>query len=431
MALTTLLNPKPEHAERSHSPVGASGSHRWLHCPGSVALSASVPEQPSSPYALEGTKAHELSEMILLPALFTNDIEGALTFATRSDFDDDMLDHIEGYCRFVFEQVQERKPKKVLIEESFVLDEELQLYGTGDVAYAYARNGQKIGVIIDLKYGRGVKVEVRDNPQLAFYACALEAKYGTVRGKPFDAIECVIYQPRIECPEGPARSVELSRDEVTSWTKRLKAGAAVALAQLNNSDAELELTAGEHCRFCPGRPICSTHAEHLNQEAGLAFLDEKTLPVVIDAGGHSVGVPFDSALPSIVLDDDRLSAILRASGNLRNFLDALDSYALSRCVNGNPLPGWKVVHGPTRRKWRSEKVVSKGLVELGLSDEQIYDKKLRTLTSLEKVAGKGKIDHLTDRTKSSPVLVEDSDPRPQIDRNKDAAIVFQPVTEKV
>ena len=33
------------HEERAHSILGASSSSRWLNCPGSVSLSAAVPER--------------------------------------------------------------------------------------------------------------------------------------------------------------------------------------------------------------------------------------------------------------------------------------------------------------------------------------------------------------------------------------------------
>jgi len=47
----------------SHSHLAPSSAHRWLKCPGSVALEAAAPEPPSGPYALEGTAAHLLCEL--------------------------------------------------------------------------------------------------------------------------------------------------------------------------------------------------------------------------------------------------------------------------------------------------------------------------------------------------------------------------------
>lgn len=46
-------------AEREHSTLSASASHRWLACTASVKFTAGMPDSPST-YAEEGTRAHEL-----------------------------------------------------------------------------------------------------------------------------------------------------------------------------------------------------------------------------------------------------------------------------------------------------------------------------------------------------------------------------------
>ena len=69
--------------EKTHARYSASGAHRWLECPASVALSEHAPPQKDSPYALEGTKAHGVLESMLqtylqakqdhIPALYAAD----------------------------------------------------------------------------------------------------------------------------------------------------------------------------------------------------------------------------------------------------------------------------------------------------------------------------------------------------------------------
>ena len=44
----------------------ASGSERWMHCPGSVEAARPYPPQQDNKYTLEGTKAHVLFEMMIL-----------------------------------------------------------------------------------------------------------------------------------------------------------------------------------------------------------------------------------------------------------------------------------------------------------------------------------------------------------------------------
>lgn len=48
----------------SHAFLSASASHRWLACPPSAKLCAEVPDE-ESPYAKQGTDAHELCQYLV------------------------------------------------------------------------------------------------------------------------------------------------------------------------------------------------------------------------------------------------------------------------------------------------------------------------------------------------------------------------------
>ena len=64
-----------------HAYLAASASERWLHCPPSAKLCAQE-EDPGSPYAQQGTDAHELCQYLLEKALH-GDV--ALVEAWRAD----------------------------------------------------------------------------------------------------------------------------------------------------------------------------------------------------------------------------------------------------------------------------------------------------------------------------------------------------------
>jgi hypothetical protein len=49
----------------AHLTFGGSAAHRWLACPGSVVLCATLPPQRESEAMAEGTRAHALLEHCL------------------------------------------------------------------------------------------------------------------------------------------------------------------------------------------------------------------------------------------------------------------------------------------------------------------------------------------------------------------------------
>lgn len=61
----------------AHAQLGPSGASRWMACPGSVRLSAGLPDE-SSPFAEEGTKAHELAEICLKQGYHPSDLPAHL-----------------------------------------------------------------------------------------------------------------------------------------------------------------------------------------------------------------------------------------------------------------------------------------------------------------------------------------------------------------
>ena len=50
--------------ELAHAKLSASGSHRWITCPGSVALESDLPDTTSE-FAEYGTAGHTLAQMCL------------------------------------------------------------------------------------------------------------------------------------------------------------------------------------------------------------------------------------------------------------------------------------------------------------------------------------------------------------------------------
>ena len=100
-----------------HAYLSASASHRWLSCPPSAKLCADVNDE-ASPYAKQGTDAHELCEYKVLHAL-GEDVKDPTE--NLDYFDTEMEESTDEYCNYVLEQYEKAKQlckdPKVLVEQ--------------------------------------------------------------------------------------------------------------------------------------------------------------------------------------------------------------------------------------------------------------------------------------------------------------------------
>ena len=101
----------------SHAFLSPSASHRWLNCPPSAKLCAALPDQ-TSPYAAQGTDAHELCAYLVEKAL-GRDVKDPTE--SLSYYDAEMQTCAEGYAEFVMQEYELAKQTcpdtDVLIEQ--------------------------------------------------------------------------------------------------------------------------------------------------------------------------------------------------------------------------------------------------------------------------------------------------------------------------
>ena len=137
-----------------HAVLSASGSHRWLECTPSAMLEARVQDM-GSPYAAEGSLAHEIAAAFLEGEPVSNLILGDSDIYSPA-----MLDHADAYRDFVQEQLAEAKkddPMATLLVERRLdfSDYVPEGFGTGDAVIV----SDGMLRVIDYKYRQGVKVE--------------------------------------------------------------------------------------------------------------------------------------------------------------------------------------------------------------------------------------------------------------------------------
>ena len=225
-----------------HAYLAASASHRWLKCPPSAKLCAEE-EDKGSPYAQQGTDAHELCQYLVEKALGR---ECADPTENLTWYDGEMREAAEGYRDFVLEQIAEAKKlcKDPLVCIEQVLDFSKWVehgFGTGDCVIV----ADSLLQIIDFKYGLGVLVEAEDNSQLKLYALGALDTFGDLYD--IRRIRLSIYQPR----RANICSWETSKEKLHTWADEVLAPAAkLAYA------GEGEYAAGDHCVFCKVKATC-------------------------------------------------------------------------------------------------------------------------------------------------------------------------------
>ena len=179
-----------------HAYLAASASERWLKCPPSAKLCAQE-EDRGSPYAQQGTDAHELAAYLTEKALGRNsrDPTEDLTW-----YDAEMQEAAEGYASFVMEQVAEAKKlctdPLVCIEQTLDFSKWVEHgFGTGDCVIV----ADDLLHIVDLKYGLGILVSASGedgtgNSQLKCYALGALDTFGDLYD--IRRVKLSIYQPR-------------------------------------------------------------------------------------------------------------------------------------------------------------------------------------------------------------------------------------------
>ena len=375
-------------APSDHALLSASGAHRWLNCTPSARLESDEPESTSAA-AEQGTTAHALAEHKLRRTLKQRSKRPVSTWV-----DDEMENLTDDYVAFVQERISIAQEScgdpQVLIEQRLDFSHVVPGgFGTGDCVIIAEPTLQ----IIDLKYGQGVLVEAVNNPQLMLYALGALHAFGSLYD--IETVSVTIYQPR----RANVDTWEISVAELEQWAEtEVKPKAELASA------GEGEFCPGSWCQFCRIAPTCRARAEANLQLAKLEFV------------------------PPAELSDAEIADVLTRIPQLKTWASDVEAYALSKAVNqGVVFEGFKLVAGRSVRKYTSEKDVAAAAEAAGYRD--IWDRKLITLTAMEKLMGKPAFNEilgdLVTTPAGKPTLVPASDKRPALDLVS-AATDFQP-----
>jgi hypothetical protein len=222
-----------------HNEHGPSRGDQWLNCAAAVQRSRGLPN-PSSKYAEEGTRAHELLELLHtgkaeLTLEFcggNQELYDALALALQTD--------AENRARFA---TLEFVAYEVQVEP-FRMRKDTG--GTADALMGGVLNDGSRGVLVsDFKYGRNKAVPA-SAPQLLLYALGGADRLGGL----IDVAITQVVQPRLKFSKNRVNTHEHDIAGLHEFYFR-------ALGALTESDKpNAPATPGNHCQWCLARNQC-------------------------------------------------------------------------------------------------------------------------------------------------------------------------------
>lgn len=375
-----------KHSARKHALLSASGASRWMNCTPSARLEEKF-EEKRSVHADEGTLAHEFGDIEIRHklGLISDKVYNAEIAKLRKHklYSTEMEPEVAKYVEIVMEAynvAKQKNPDAVMLVEQRLDFSHLveQGFGTGDDIII----ADGVLDVIDLKYGKGVKVDAYENPQLKLYGSGALREYELLYN--IHTIRLTIVQPRLD----HVSIWEVSVDDLIAWGEN-----EVKPKALKAYNGEGEQTPGDWCKFCKAKAVCRGLANENMKLAAFEFQD-----------------------PHILSDKE----VIEIYGQLSIFQDwasSVSSYILDEAIKGKQWPGYKLVEGKSNRKWLDEDKVIEILQEDYAENEYIVSK-LAGITAIEKLVGKAnfgpKLNEFIVKPPGAPTLVPESDKRPAI-----------------
>lgn len=233
--------------DQAHSILGASSMYRWSACPGSVRECRDIPN-PSSKYADEGNRAHELAAAMLLGQPPPFEPEPEMLTAVQVYIDTVMNDYLYRHVgrkntpNGVLLSLPSGTEDRLFIEHRFDLSSiHRGCFGTADAVTWHPI--PKMLTVYDYKHGAGHIVEVENNSQLMYYALGALVTLGF----PAETVEIVVVQPRAKHKKGVVRRWRLTPYDLLDFAGDL------VIAAKRTEELDAPLNEGKWCWFCPAR----------------------------------------------------------------------------------------------------------------------------------------------------------------------------------
>ena len=386
------MQERVNHSERGHAILSPSSSERWLNCTPSARLAEEAGSKTSE-YAEEGTTAHELAEYALKSWIYgtfypeCDELPVPQEIASNKHYSEEMKEAILRYVDFVTGEFYEMQKGPFDGSVATYLEEKLDIskyapdsFGSADVSLV----SEQIVHIIDLKYGKGVKVPV-ESPQFKMYALGVLTKFG---GPKVKRVRMSVAQPRLN----HYGTIEMGVSDLLEWAEEvLKPKSKLAY------EGKGEQVVGSWCRFCPVKATCRAQRNEITKD-------------------------FEDHPDTLLMTDEEIVEMIGKIDRYKSWLESINQYAYTEAMKGKKWDGYKLVEGRSARKIVDPDKVRDKLLNTYLEDE-VLNISLKGITDLEKLMGKKVFDaEFGGYVKSqpgAPKLVPDSHPGKDYDTASD------------
>ena len=372
-----------------HALLSASGAKKWVTCPPSARLEETFPDETSSA-AAEGTKAHELVELMAREQFLDQPAPGHLLTPAglaEAGFTHAMIEAAREFiveCKKIIDPLKASgKPYTVLIEQRLDYSPWVpEGFGTGDLVIV---SGHCVWVR-DFKYGKGVPVDSEENYQMMLYGLGAHNELSFAY-EDINEFDLGIVQPRIHNNS----SWRITTKDLLAWGEMIKPIAQLAW------EGKGEFKPGPHCEssFCRARFTCKARASAcLAASAGITS-------------------------PDLMLAEE-ITELLPELESIEKWAKGLREYALKQAVDhGARYEGFKLVEGRSNRFITDKKVAMVRLTANGYPQPGFMtEPELVGVTALEELIGSKKgfnelLGDLVSKPPGKPALVPISDKRPE------------------
>lgn len=285
--------------------------------------------------------------------------------------------------------------------------------GTLDLAFLSMK--RRKAVIVDWKYGTGVKVFAEWNSQELLYLSGIFEEFDWIYD--FQEFELWIAQPRLKHWD----KFTLNRAQLLEWMEWAK----IKMKHAWKRKGRTYTVGVKQCTWCKRRDDCRARL------AALERIADESFEMVVTPKEAKEIVPFapPKSMETTILrlTTQELSEIYQYRKLFETWFRRIGERLLEAGLDGEDIGNYEVVKGRSFRHWKDEKKFVKKVLLLGVPKTEIYERKIKSPNQMMKVLRdasvgmRGKaleeyVEQFVDRVPGKPTLVrKGEDEREAID----------------